>query len=408
MDTSKILKSAGLSDTDPRISAISWELLKEIETDYRSIYSRLADYGASIARLLHPAMGVYAIKTVQKSSERIIVDCIHILTRENAPELTVENYTTLCDSIISVKVLYVFEPDIRQIHEFITKTLNCQEAPLANLFVNDMFGLKDFFSEVNATVTVDERNNTSISYSIESNVFNKPMLVSIKVCNAFIDVWDYIAMRTSDPDSPQSEADPAVRLVGRMSELGTELGAFLYRKVRATKIGPKKGVVSLSKALKDQPVPQTKKIENPQKKMVRSTPKKIQEISHGGTFLEQIEQTSIIDNQEATSLVESSMIESMRKKPFGSRPTFKEIEKTAILHSEEASTITDSDKASSPTQEFLRAAQPSDSQESMEKEIIVKIPPGHGIVDPSDPFFSEDLEGTISLLKSEITDDLEK
>jgi hypothetical protein len=229
MDTTGILTQAGITREQFEALGISGDALWAIRCDYESIEPQLSSFALSIASLLQKAPGVHSIKTECRDSTALLAGIIRRKHQGSAQEFSAHTYLSLCTDAAVIRALYVFEPDVRALHEYIVSTWNLQTAPCAMLSPGDPFHLRTFAEQAGCTIQENAEGSTGIIYRVESNLFKRPLIATIAVANIFDNLWSAIEGSIIETGrAGDSGLAAGAWMAKRAISMGKDLSAFLY------------------------------------------------------------------------------------------------------------------------------------------------------------------------------------
>ena len=164
-DKAKFIETYALAEQDLEGTGLSWDLLAQVYTQHEK-QKNDRYWDADIIRPLEYHLqhfihsGVHFIRTRVKSPERCVLRLIiqAMEARRNNRELHVnlENYTAFLPDLIGTRLVYLFEPDWKRIHQGIMKKYGSlmKEDPVAFVGQTDPELFKGNYTEVDPKLSV--------------------------------------------------------------------------------------------------------------------------------------------------------------------------------------------------------------------------------------------------------------
>lgn len=283
-----------------------WSALQDIYLHHADSIAELQSIGEYVSQRFRLVGDVHSLKTRVKNPEHLIAKIIRKRIESSDFSVDVGNYRDRITDLIGLRALHLFKDQWRPIHEFVTRTWELYEKPIAYYRAGDPPELLEAFRAANCDVTEHKFGYRSIHYVIKSQPDKQVYFAELQVRTIFEEGWSEIDHRIRYPrlSSDRYLADFLTifnRLAGSADEMGTfikALSRYLSEQREQLSVRDKQ-IAEKEAALKDA-VSQLK-ISDTEKKKLK-------------TQIESLRKSSQVDNSflSLSSLTKSSLITGSR------------------------------------------------------------------------------------------------
>ena len=113
-----------------------------------------------------------------------------------------------------VQVLFVFERDLRSLHEVIATTWKLKSAPRVLVAAGDQLGIRQWAESLGMEIVENQGTPLSaIDYVLESDLYATPLRAIIRLVNAFEEVWEYVKA-----ENLTASSDDLLHEINRLAE----------------------------------------------------------------------------------------------------------------------------------------------------------------------------------------------
>lgn len=109
----EFLKKYNITDPEFAQTALDWKMLNEIFDNYQKIKADYETTARGIVERLIWAENVHSVKSRIKDPERLIAKIIRNKLKHPEREFTVENYTDIIDDIIGIRILHLYDWNLK-------------------------------------------------------------------------------------------------------------------------------------------------------------------------------------------------------------------------------------------------------------------------------------------------------
>lgn len=211
-------------------SGVTWADLMGIKAAYEGLRVRLQPTASYVAQLIGQVPEAHSLKVRIKDVEHLLAKVVR--KRLDRPERVIDvgNYREVITDLVGVRVLHLFKREWEPIHDFIKKTWELHETPVANHRDGDPESLLKAFTERGCELRQHPAGYRSVHYVVRSRLDREEILVEVQVRTIFEEGWSEIDHRVRYPYELDNEVLAAFlgifnRLAGNADEMG---GFILY------------------------------------------------------------------------------------------------------------------------------------------------------------------------------------
>ncbi len=209
-------------------SGLRWNDLESISDHYSSVRKDLeATARYTVDNILTCSL-VHSINYRIKDNEHLLEKIIRKSVADPGRSIHLENYQQEISDLIGVRVLHLFKEDWSGVHDFISKSWEFAEQPVAYVRKGDSRRIVDFYQENNCRIEEHPHGYRSVHYLIQSGSGKRCFTVELQVRTLFEEAWGEIDHVVRYPYHRNNEL--LVRLssiLNRLSGDADELGTYM-------------------------------------------------------------------------------------------------------------------------------------------------------------------------------------
>ena len=226
--TDATLQANGISDEEFRQSGLNAEALEQVYHRHCAGVAELESAASYIAQRLQRLPMVHSLKTRVKDPSHLIAKIVRKKLDRPESQIDLEKYDECITDLIGLRALHLFKDDWQDIHQFVMKTWDLHESPIAFVREGDPREIQARFKESGCEVREHPFGYRSIHYVFKFSPDKKTALAELQVRTIFEEGWSEIDHRVRYPrhsDNPFLAEFLAVfnRLAGSSDEMGTFL-----------------------------------------------------------------------------------------------------------------------------------------------------------------------------------------
>jgi putative GTP pyrophosphokinase len=220
------LKAYNVSNEVFEKCGMEWSVLQAIARHHIDASPELNTTASYITERLRAIPAVHSLKVRIKQPEHLIEKIIRKKANGSAKGIDVTSYQECVTDLIGIRALHLFKDEWKQIHEFVKRTWNLRETPIAYYRQGDPDEFVDAFKSEDCDVKVHPLGYRSVHYLIESQAAKQVQIAELQVRTIFEEGWSEIDHRVRYPrasEDPYLAALLAIfnRLAGSADEMGT-------------------------------------------------------------------------------------------------------------------------------------------------------------------------------------------
>jgi ppGpp synthetase/RelA/SpoT-type nucleotidyltranferase len=193
LQQSEFLKRFSIPESQFRRTSLDWDLLIAIRRDFEKSTPELGLDANYVAERLRPVEAVHTVKTRIKSPDHLLEKIVRIKLENPAIDIGTGNYDQLVTDLVGVRALHLFKEDWASIHDFILRTWELKEAPVANIHAEDPPALIQAFRDRRCEVHRHPWGYRSVHYLIAfERSKDKTLPVEIQVRTLLEEAWSEI------------------------------------------------------------------------------------------------------------------------------------------------------------------------------------------------------------------------
>ncbi|MDB5273114.1 MAG: RelA/SpoT domain protein [Chitinophagaceae bacterium] len=217
-----------ISELEFRSTGLKWKDLEKIHTDFEDRRKQYEPTAKDIAERLLQAKKVHSVRYRVKESEHVVEKIIRKKIEDPDKSYTLQNYFSKLTDIIGVRALHLFKDDWEIIDEYIVKTWETKEIPIANIRKGDPEELTRRFEEKGYEIKEHKYGYRSVHYIIETSPTKQSFTAELQVRTIFEEGWseiDHNVRYPYDLENPLLKQYLIMfnRLAGNADEMGTYL-----------------------------------------------------------------------------------------------------------------------------------------------------------------------------------------
>ena len=234
-------------------SGLKWETLEEISDNYAAIKTDL-DVSAKqlLEQILHTDY-VHSINYRIKKDEHLIEKIIRKTIKDPLRNINPDNYALEITDLIGIRAIHLFKEDWIHIHNYLKKTWDFIEQPIAYIRNGDSARIVDYYKENNCQVEEHPYGYRSVHYVLKTNFNGNEYFAEIQVRTIFEEAWGEIDHAIRYPYNADKEllfrlSSILNRIAGSADELGTYIRYLKSQTERTekdynTKINKKNAII---------------------------------------------------------------------------------------------------------------------------------------------------------------------
>ena len=230
IDRQRFLQTHGLTEEEFRTTELGWSVLDEISERHSGMTHELQTAATYISQRLQSVPGVHSLKVRIKHPEHLIAKIIRKKLED--PDLTFDanSYEERITDLIGIRALHLFKDEWRSIHDFVMRTWERHEDPIAFIRDGDPKELVADLAGAGFNVKQHQFGYRSIHYVIKFRPANRAQLAELQVRTIFEEGWSEIDHRVR---YPRRSDDPYLadflRMFNRLAGSADEMGTFIKR-----------------------------------------------------------------------------------------------------------------------------------------------------------------------------------
>ena len=228
IDRQRFLQTHGLTEEEFRTTELGWSVLDEISERHSGMTHELQTAATYISQRLQSVPGVHSLKVRIKHPEHLIAKIIRKKLED--PDLTFDanSYEERITDLIGIRALHLFKDEWRSIHDFVMRTWERHEDPIAYIRDGDPKELVADLAGAGFNVKQHQFGYRSIHYVIKFRPANRAQLAELQVRTIFEEGWSEIDHRVR---YPRRSDDPYLadflRMFNRLAGSADEMGTFI-------------------------------------------------------------------------------------------------------------------------------------------------------------------------------------
>ena len=228
IDRQRFLQTHGLTEEEFRTTELGWSVLDEISERHSGMTHELQTAATYISQRLQSVPGVHSLKVRIKHPEHLIAKIIRKTLED--PDLTFDanSYEERITDLIGIRALHLFKNEWRSIHDFVMRTWERHEDPIAYIRDGDPKELVADLAGAGFNVKQHQFGYRSIHYVIKFRPANRAQLAELQVRTIFEEGWSEIDHRVR---YPRRSDDPYLadflRIFNRLAGSADEMGTFI-------------------------------------------------------------------------------------------------------------------------------------------------------------------------------------
>lgn len=202
-----------------------WDSLLKIKADYHSFIQNIDPISSMVTNSLQKIPNVKYVKYRIKDPAHLI-EKIYRKNKETVfQKINIRNYKNSVTDLIGVRVLHLFKDDWKDIHNFITKTWELKEKPIAYVREGDNVNI---YKKNKLKIMEHPRAYRSIHYVIKCQPNKVVHNVEIQVRTIFEEAWSEIDHSMKYPyDLNNKIIAPYLIMFNRLAGSADEMGSYV-------------------------------------------------------------------------------------------------------------------------------------------------------------------------------------
>jgi putative GTP pyrophosphokinase len=275
-----------ISEIAFRQTGLAWDTLEWIYAKHMASFDSLRATGNYIVEQLRQVKAVHSIKIRVKNPEHLVEKIIRKCSDQKNLKITPDNYEGYITDLVGIRALHLFKDEWLPIHEFVCKTWELKEKPIANVREGDSENIRQQFKEHGCKINVHPFGYRSVHYLLNSQPSKRTVIAELQVRTLFEEGWSEIDHQVRYPYYKEDIvlADFLLffnRLAGSADEMGSFIKALRVDRVRTLKEMQRARKSLEAKNVELRKVIGELKISNQAKKELQ---KKVDDLSHSSVM----------------------------------------------------------------------------------------------------------------------------
>lgn len=230
MELNSFLNENGITTDNWEKANLDFDLLVEIDNDYRKRVDDLNSNAEFLAKLLQKCKEVHSVRWRVKEPSHVLEKIVR--KRAEGPskydDVSVDNYMDLITDLVGVRVLHLFKNEWLDIHKYITGKWKPVEPVTAYIRQGDEGSLTSNYEENSCTVKPHSAGYRSIHYIVPIQLTADKILSEIQVRTIFEEGWSEIDHKIRYPNFSNNELIKYfLTIFNRMAGSADEMGTFV-------------------------------------------------------------------------------------------------------------------------------------------------------------------------------------
>ncbi len=231
-DRDSFLSSHGLSEATVRDSMLSWSELDAIFVDCVQASQHREATGNSIVEMLRQVPGVHSLKMRVKDPLRVLEKIVRKTAGNSKRSISASDYASEIPDLVGIRILHLFKDEWQPINDFIHKTWELAEDPVAYYREGDPQEVIDTYSKAGARPEAHEWGYRSVHFVVRSAPTKQPTLVEIQVRTLFEEAWSEIDHRFRYRREGSDLVGAYVAVFGTVAGFADQMGTFITQLIR--------------------------------------------------------------------------------------------------------------------------------------------------------------------------------
>ncbi len=228
MDRTEFLKRSSFTEEDYHSSGWDWALLEKIREHHVGRTEELLSAGNYILQRLQQERKVHSVKLRIKDPDHLVAKLVRKRIKNPNFIPTVETYSEQVTDLIGLRALHLFKDDWQRIHEFVIKTWNLHETPIAWIRDGDPKEVEQTFERCGCTVRMHEFGYRSVHYLLEFEPARHMLIAELQARTVFEEGWSEIDHRVRYPNISENPVlEEFLRVFNRQAGSADEMGTFV-------------------------------------------------------------------------------------------------------------------------------------------------------------------------------------
>lgn len=207
---------------------LKWEELETIYNSYLTFKEELEPTAIMLFNKLMKSQKVHSVRYRIKDPEHLIEKIIRKKIEDKNSNITLENYKEKLTDLIGLRALHLFKEDWEFVNDFITKTWDLTQKPVANYRKGDTEQIIEFFKEKGCEPKEHKYGYRSIHYIIKTQPSKQIHYGEIQVRTIFEEAWAEIDHTIRYPyDLENPIFFQFLLILNRLSGSADEMGSFI-------------------------------------------------------------------------------------------------------------------------------------------------------------------------------------
>ncbi len=231
------------SEEELRALGIDPHSLVDIYNDYRNRQIELTDIAKFISRIMLKATAVHSVKFRIKEPLHLLKKIIRKKREYPQRSITTENYLTLINDLVGVRVLHVYKQDWRDIGEYIKNIWELKRQPYAYIVEKNGSSIQADLANFGCKVLEHPSGYKAVHFVIETKPDKQRYFAEIQLRTLFEEGWSEIDHNIRYPDHNNSELlDFMLLLLNKLTTRADEMATHM--RMLTTKLGQQNGNLS--------------------------------------------------------------------------------------------------------------------------------------------------------------------
>ncbi|WP_316823161.1 hypothetical protein [Pedobacter gandavensis] len=184
-----MLSAHNLSSADFKARNLNYVELLNISADFESKKAAYDEIGSGVVKILFKFDAVHAIKYEIKNSEELMQQLINYKQQNPDVVIDLNNYESLIENLISIRIIPLFKSDWSKIHDNIVDHFVLMDKVTANVRAEDTASTTKEFTDKGCNLIIHADGYRSVDYIIKTAPSKKEYKVAVQVRSIFEEGW---------------------------------------------------------------------------------------------------------------------------------------------------------------------------------------------------------------------------
>lgn len=240
------LQNFNIGEKSFESTGLKWEDLKKIRADYNNFKEELVDPANYLVNAFHRVNCVHSVRYRIKDANHLIEKIVRKKIEDLERDINIDNYKSQITDLIGLRALHLFKEDWLPIHEFINKTWDLAEKPIAYFRTGDPTDYVKIFEDNGCLVKEHPYGYRSVHYLLKTSPSKNTYTSEVQVRTIFEEGWSEIDHTIRYPYNRDNQILAQFLIIfNRLSGSADEMGSYikyLSKELEKTELEYKKSV----------------------------------------------------------------------------------------------------------------------------------------------------------------------